>query len=192
MQKNGDGSYNTSKKQATEQAKVDKLRKDLAEKQRERNTLEEGLSSAKTLDYLKEQEAELQKQIEQGRVIISDENASPSEREAAEGRVEERQEELARLQTQIEDPLRERIKEIFQKYGVTVKAIFFAAGVTIGTVICAIKNSLKTLGKGLGNGLKEICKNPASLLPGLLGSIVSFLFKAVCQAVGFWQSTPGC
>ena len=35
-------------------------------------------------------------------------------------------------------PLRERIKQIFKKYGVTVTAIFLAAGVTIGAVIGTI------------------------------------------------------
>ena len=134
--------------------------------------------------------AELQRKNEEDRVIINDENTSPSEREAAEERVAERQEELARLNTQIEEreramPLRERIKEIFKKYGVTVTAIFIAAGVTIGAVIGAITNALKSTGKQLGNGLKEIGKKTASLLPGLLGSIVSFLFKAAGQVIGF-------
>ena len=64
-------------------------------------------------------------------------------------------------------------------------AIVLAAGVTIGAVIRAITNSLKALGKGLGNGLKEIGLKTASLLPGLLGSIVSFLFKTAGQAIGF-------
>ena len=64
--------------------------------------------------------------------------------------------------------------------GMTVKAIFPAASVTIGAVIGAITNALKTTGKALGNGLKDIGKKTASLLPGLLGSIVSFLFKAGC------------
>ena len=102
----------------------------------------------------------------------------------------ERNEEVARLQTQIEEreralPLRERIKEILKKHGVTLIAILLAAGVTIGSGIGAITNALKATGKALGNGLKEIGKKTASLLPGLLGSIVSFLFKAAGQAIGF-------
>ena len=85
----------------------------------------------------------------------------------------ERNEEIARLQTQIEEreralPLRERIKEIFKKHGVTLTAIILAAGVTISSVIGAITKSLKTTGKSLGNGLKEIGKKTASLLPGLV------------------------
>ena len=82
-------------------------------------------------------------------------------------------------------PLRERIKKIFQKYGVTVAAIFLAAGVAIGAVIGAITNALNATGKALGKGLKDLGKKTTSLLPGLLRSIASFLFKAAGQAIGF-------
>ena len=56
-----------AKHTAKERTTVDKLRKEISEKERERNTLEEGLNSTKTLEDLKEQEAELQKQNEQDR-----------------------------------------------------------------------------------------------------------------------------
>ena len=52
-------------------------------------------------------------------------------------------------------------------------------------MISAITKALKSTGKQLGNGLKEIGKKTAKLLPGLLGSIVSFLFKAAGQVIGF-------
>jgi len=95
--------------------------------------MEERLNQTKPLDELKEQESELQRQNAEDQAIIQDENASPSDKEAAEGRVAERNEELTRLQTQIAErertrPLFERIKEIFKKYGVTVTAILLAAG----------------------------------------------------------------
>ena len=54
-------------------------------------------------------------------------------------------------------PLRERVREIFKKYGVTVTAIFVAAGVTIGAVVGAITNALKSMGNQLANGLKTVC-----------------------------------
>ena len=92
-----------AKNTAKERATVDKLGKEISEKERERNTLEEGLNSTKTLDDLKKQDAELQKQNEQDKGIIRNWDTSPSERGAAEGRVEEREEELARLRTQIEE-----------------------------------------------------------------------------------------
>jgi len=79
----------------------------------------------------------------------------------------------------------ERVKDIFKKYGVTVTAIFLAARIRIGTVSGAITKALKATGKGLGNGLKALGKKTASLLPELLESVVSFLFKAAGQAIGF-------
>ena len=96
--------------------------------------------------------------------------------------MEERNEQLTRLQTQIAErertrPLLERIKEIFKKYGVMVAAILLAAGVTIGAVVGSITKVLKATGKALGKGLKDIGAKLGSLLPGLIGSIVNFLFK---------------
>ena len=67
-----------------EQAKVDRLRATIAEKERERNVMEEMLNQTKPLDDLKERESELQRQNEEDQAIIQDENASPSDKEAAE------------------------------------------------------------------------------------------------------------
>ncbi|KAL9951282.1 hypothetical protein ACROYT_G043920 [Oculina patagonica] len=150
-----------AKQKAKEQTRVDQLRAGLAAKESERNTLQERLNDTRALDDLKEKEAELKQQNEEDQAVIEDENASPTNKQAAEERVAERTEELGRLQTQIAEreralPLRERIKEIFKKYGVTVTAILLAAGVTIGSVIGAITNSLKATGKALGKGLSDI------------------------------------
>ena len=143
-----------------------------------------------TLETIKEKEEELRQKNQEDQGIIQDENAFPSDREAAGLRVAERNEELGRLQTQVEEreralPLRERVKEIFKKYGVTVTAIFLAAGVTIGAVISTITNALKSMGKQMANGLKALRAKAASALPGLIGAIVSFLFKTAGQAIGF-------
>ena len=101
-----------------------------------------------------------------------------------------RDEELLRLKAQISEresslSLRERIKQIFKKDGVTVTAIFLAAGATIGAVLGTITRALKKLGKDLGNGLKTIGAKAASALPGLIWAIVSFLFKAAGSAIAF-------
>ena len=64
-------------------------------------------------------------------------------------------------------------------------AIILAAGATIGAVIGAITNALKKLGNGFANGLKKFGAKAASALPGLIGAIVSFRFKAAASAVGF-------
>ena len=94
----------------------------------------------------------------------NDENALPSDKEAAEARVAEREEKLERLKTEIAEreksiPLFERVKEIFNKYGFTVTVIFLAAKTVIGAVIGAITNSLKSLGKGIGKGMQGVGKN---------------------------------
>ena len=102
-----------------------------------------------------------------------------------------------RLQTQIQErqapmPLRKRIGEIFKKYGVMVTSILLGAVITIRAVIGVINKGLGKIGDGLkytcetiGNGLKDIGKKVGSILPGLIGSIVSFLFKSAGQAIGF-------
>ena len=80
-------------------------------------------------------------------------------------------------------PLREKIKEIFKKHGVTVTAIFLAAGITIGAVLGTLARAFEKLGKDLANGLKTLGAKAASALPGLIGAIVSFIFKAA--GIGF-------
>ena len=94
------------------------------------------------------------------------------------------------MQTQIGEresamPLRERVREIFKEHGVTLTTIFLAAGITIGAVVGILTQALKASGKALGNGLKDIGLKLGSILPGLIGSIVSFLFKTAGQAIGF-------
>ncbi|KAL9966910.1 hypothetical protein ACROYT_G025050 [Oculina patagonica] len=179
-----------AKQKAEEQTRVDQLRASLAAIESRRNTLQERLNDTRALDDLKEKEAELKQQNEEDQAVIEDENASPTDKQAAEERVAERTEELGRLQTQIAEreralPLRERIKEIFKKHGVTLTAILLAAGVTIGSVIGAITNALKATGKALGKGLSDIGSKVASALPGLIGSIAKFLFKTAGKVIGF-------
>ena len=108
-----------------------------AEIESKRNTIEERLNSTKPLDDLFL--SELQRQNGEYQAIIQAENTSPSDIEAAEARVEERNEEVARLQTQVEERERgllpsERVKVFFRKSGVTLTAIFLDAGVKIGAV----------------------------------------------------------
>ena len=67
----------------------------------------------------------------------------------------------------------------------TLTAILIAAGTTIRVVIGILTRGLKATGKALRNGLKDTAAKLGSLLPGMIGSIVSFLFKAAGQVVGF-------
>ena len=141
-----------------------------------------------------EREKILQQEQEERKKIINDERTPISEKEKAEKEIEEINEELNEIENEraieaeglsLRDRLREKVKQIFKKYGVTVTAIFLTAGVTIGAVLGAITNALKQLGTDLGNGLKTIGAKAANALPGLIGAIVSFLFKAAGSAIGF-------
>ena len=107
------------------QAKVDREKKKLTEIERERNAIEERLNSTKRLDELDEYESLLRRLNEEDQAIIDDVNASEFGKEAANKRMAAKNEELSWLQAQIAEreaamPLRERIREIFKKYGVTV------------------------------------------------------------------------
>ena len=171
-------------------ADIDKRTSRLSKIKSEKAAKERRFYNTQTLETINEEKEELLQQNQQDQEIIQDQNASPSEIEAAELRITEKNEKLGRLQTLVEEreramPLRERVKEIFKKYGVTVTAIFLAAGITIGAVISTITNALKAMGQQMANGLKALGAKATSALPGLIGAIVSFLFKTAGQAIGF-------
>ena len=156
--------------------------------ERERNAIEERLNSTKRFDELDDDESRLKKLNEEDQAIIDDVYASEFDKEVARERKSARNEDISRLQVQISEresamSLRERIKQTFKKYGVT--AIFLAAGATIGAVLGAMTRALKKLAKYLGNGLITLGAKTASALPGLIGSIVSFIFKAAGSVIGF-------
>ena len=141
-----------------------------------------------------EREEELLQEKQEQEKVINDESAPISEKEKAEKEIEEINQELIQIENEREieaegislrDRLRVKVKAIFKKYGVTVTAIFLAAGVTIGAVLGTITNALKQLGTYLGNGLKTLGAKAANALPGLIGAVVSFLFKAAGNAIGF-------
>jgi len=105
--------------------------------------------------------------------IANNENEQREVRERGREKVEERQN-AADLEEQNEKlrealPLREQVLEIFKNYGFTL----LATGVTIGAAIGALFNPLKKVDMGIGKGLRTMSKKI-----GLIGAIVSFIFKA--------------
>ena len=74
------------------QKEVDKLGT-IASKEKETNTPEEGLNSTKPLYDLRDQESELERQNWEDKALINYANTSPCEKEAAEARVAEREDE---------------------------------------------------------------------------------------------------
>ena len=60
-----------------------------------------------------------------------------------------------------------------------------AVGLVLGALALAGLNGLKAGTKAVGQGLQAVGKKLGSLLPGLIGSIVSFIFKAAGQVFSF-------
>ena len=81
--------------------------------------------------------------------------------------------------------LKDRIKEIFKKHGVTIFSVLTAVGVVIGVIVSKLKNGLTNSGKGLGNGLKDIGKKLGQILPGMVGAVAKFLFKTAADVFMF-------
>jgi len=185
------------KKEAEEKiSAIDQETKRLSEEEKEFQTTlgARKLYMEKEMKLLQIDKEELEKAQKKDLEIMNDKDAAPYEKDAAEERVDRRDEEIRRVTVRLEEfqreaaeekSLWEKVKGVFKKYGVTLTAIFIAAGTTIGAVLGVLTRGLKATGKALGNGLKELGKKFASMLPGLLRAIVSFLFKAAGQVVGF-------
>jgi len=154
------------------------------------------VSLQQEIETLEKERADLERANEEDRKIIINKNTSAYDRTSAEERVEQCEREREMVDTRLEEtgqdtrleqdiPLLEKIKGIFKKYGVTVTAIFLAAGVTTGVVVGSVTKALKATGKALENGLEAIGAKVASLLHGLIGAIVSCLFKMAGQVISY-------
>ena len=142
------------------------------------------------LDDLKKEGEELEAKITEDKRVMKDENTPSSEKAAAQARVTANEARLTRINTEIEvrerqRPLLERVKDIFKKYGWTLQAVALAVGIVLSALALAGMNGLKAGTKAVGKGLLAIGKKLGSLLPGLIGSIVSFIFKAAGQVFSF-------
>ena len=170
--------------------RIGKLRQEMYATAIERDEFELGLNRTKTLNELDERYETLKRENEADRKIVDDDNAASSDKQAATVRIIEREEEMERLGPQIQEreqelPLRERVKNIFKKYGWTLQAVALAVGIVLSALALAATNGLKAGTKAIGNGLKAIGQKLGSLLPGLIGSIVSYIFKAAGQVFSF-------
>ena len=134
---------------------------------------------------------ELQKSIREDEEIANDENEQPSSiRERAREKIAEKLEQIDAIENERDEleervSLREKVKNIFKKYGFTVAAVFLAVGTVIGVIVNSLTKGLKSVATGVGNGLKELGKKIAGILPGLIGAIVSFIFKTAGSVISF-------
>ena len=144
-----------------------------------------------TLIVQKEKEIEeLHKSIREDEEIANNENEQLSVRERAREKIAEKLEQIDALENERDEleervSLREKVKNIFKKYGFTVTAVFLAVGTVIGVIIDSLTKGLKSVATGVGNGLKELGKKIAGILPGLIGAIVSFIFKTAGSVISF-------
>ena len=180
----------TAKERDKAEKEVAKLQRQYETQRQKRDTIEADLNKTKPLDELSKEAETLKRKIEEDRLIMNDENATSRERMAAGVRFSENTDELARLDPQIQEreealPLRERVKNIFKKYGWTLQAVALAVGIVLSALALAATNGLKAGTKAIGNGLKAIGQKLGSLLPGLIGSIVSYIFKAAGSVLSF-------
>ena len=139
----------------------------------------------------KEKEIEkLQESIREDEEIANDENEQPSIRERAREKIDEKLEQIDALENERDEleervSLREKVKNIFKKYGFTVAAVFLAVGTVIGVIVDSLTKGPKTVPTEVGNGLKELGIKIAGILPGLIGAIVSFIFKTAGSVISF-------
>lgn len=122
--------------------------------------------------------------------ILRDENVTSVElRERVRDRINEniqRRDEIINERNDLEErlPLRDRVKNIFKKYGFTVTAVVLAVGV-IGVIVSSLTKGLESVAKGVGDGLKTLGKKIAQILPSLIGSIVGFILKTAGSVIQF-------
>ena len=105
------------------------------------------------------------------------------EREREQEGINERNQEVEAIEERLS--LRQRIKEIFRKYGFTAIAVATAIATVIGVIVSNLKAGLTKVAKGVGNGLKELGKKLGEILPGMIGAIASFIFRTAGEVIGF-------
>jgi hypothetical protein len=111
------------------------------------------------------------------------------------------QNQFKRINTIINDETRslgDRIREVFRRDGLTIGALITAIGMTISTILLAIfpkgappttpqkgPNVVKQTLVKVANLLLGLAKKALSALPGVIGSIVSFILKKTGELVLF-------
>ena len=141
-----------------------------------------------------QREKEIQAEIEVQETVLNADDSTPEEKARAAETKRELEQEVNEIeneregeigQLRLRDRLREKVKAIFKKYGFTVTAVLLAVGTTIGVILSSLSSGLKSVANGVGNGFKALGKKLAELLPGLLGAVVSFVFRTAGQVISF-------
>ena len=109
-------------------------------------------------EVIKSNDDEVTRRTEKVRELRSSrEQATKNQRDTIDHNIDEQMGEIDRLVRENENieqrmSLRDRIKEVFKKYGFTAFAVLSAVGVVIGVIVANLKSGVQTLGKGIGGG----------------------------------------
>ena len=179
-------------------AKLSELDKDIASEKRK---LEETPDDDNTRNEIEERLRNLQNE-RAARL-----EATSATREALRSQISRIRETLHRILHE-DKTLAERIKTLFREQGITVVSILTAIGMIISTIVLAIPGSgaaappqppqppgkggakewLKKHLQSLGRTLAKLAGKAAAALPGIIGSIVSWLLSLLGNAV-VWLSS---
>ena len=184
------------------EAKISELKEHLA---KERRKLEEAPDEA-TRNRIAERIKGLEDEMTTHR------EAASGNREALRSQISRIRETLHRILHE-DKTLAERIKTLFREQGITIASILTAIGMTISTLVLAvtggsggaappqppekggIKEWLKKHLRSLGRILAKLADKAAAALPGIIGSIVSWILSllgktAVWLAGNLWAVLP--
>ena len=122
------------------QREIRTLRNDNEDLETQINKL--GVAMKKTVTELEQEKTVLEKRLAENKRVLEDENASPSDIEEARQQVEEDEQALEGVNADMEReeqklPLRERVKNIFKKYGWTLQAVALAVGIVLSALALA-------------------------------------------------------
>ena len=116
--------------------------------------------------------------------------ATEAEKENIDRNINEQQDQIDTLERENEEiegrmSVRDRIKAILKKHGFTLTAVLIAGTVVISVLAPNLKKGLTALGCKFGGALKDVGCKLGQILPGLVGAIASFIFKAAGEGIGF-------
>ena len=106
-----------------------------------------------------------------------------NEKKKVEDEIEQNEEAINEINKTM--PLRERVKDIIKKHGLTVTGIALCVGTIIGVIVSNLSSGLSAVAKATANALKGLGKKLAAILPGMIGAIASYIFKTAGEVVGF-------
>ena len=169
-------------------ARLEEFSKELDEHEK----VGQGLPTVQEAKCIRERLPEIREgmRVEQQKIVVNEQNLERLDQDITkeETGVHNGQEQVEAARERVNQrllSLRDRVKEIFKKYGFTVFAVTSAIGVVIGVIVSNLKAGLTSVAKGVGNGLKELGAKLGQILPGMVGAIASFIFKTAGEAIGF-------